>query len=243
MPVWASVQFSAWQARLWLAQGKLELAAQWAAERTLPPDNELVFLHEVEDVALARILVAQGKLEEATGLLKRLYEVAALGGRTARMIEVLNLQALSSQASNDIPQALVNLEKALLLAEPGGFIRAFVDEGPPLAQLLYEALTNGIKVDYVGRLLAAFPVSEQTLTSPSKTQVPEFNMVEPLSERELEVLHLVAEGLTNPEIAAKLFISLNTVKVHTRNINSKLDTHNRTQAVAKARTLGILTTA
>ena len=106
-----------------------------------------------------------------------------------------------------------------------------------------DSLTKGIYADYVGRLLAAFPATEQDQTDTAKTQNPDFNLIEPLSDRELEVLQLVAEGLTNPEIAAKLFISLNTVKVHTRNINGKLDAHNRTQAVARARMLGILSTS
>jgi LuxR family maltose regulon positive regulatory protein len=138
------------------------------------------------------------------------------------------------------PAALESLAKALDLAEPGGFIRIFVDEGPPMARLLYEALSRGIAPGYARRLLAAFPISELEQTGPSKTQAPKPGLVEPLSERELEVLQLIADGLTNPEIASRLYISLNTVKVHTRNIYSKLDAHHRAGAVARARTLGIL---
>jgi len=156
------------------------------------------------------------------------------------VIEILILQALSLQAQGDTDQAITTLEQALTLAEPEGFIRVFVDAGPPMARLLYEAVTRGIAPDYARRLLAAFPVTEPERADPSETQVPKSELVELLSERELEVLQLIAEGLTNPEIASRLFLSLNTVKVHARNIYGKLGVHNRTQAVARARVLGVL---
>jgi LuxR family maltose regulon positive regulatory protein len=132
------------------------------------------------------------------------------------------------------------LALALTLAEPGGFIRAFVDEGPPMARLLYKALTRGIAPYYARRLLAAFPVAEPEQADPSKTQAPKSELIEPLSARELKVLQLIAAGLTNQEIPARLFLSLNTVKVHTRNIYGKLGVNSRTQAVARARALGVL---
>ena len=128
----------------------------------------------------------------------------------------------------------------MFLSNEKGFTRIFVDEGPPMARLLYEAVTHGITPDYARRLLAAFPVAEPEQTVPLKTQASKSDLIEPLSERELEVLQLIAEGLTNREIADRLFLSLNTVKVHTRNIYGKLDVHHRTDAVAKARALGIL---
>ncbi len=109
-----------------------------------------------------------------------------------------------------------------------------------MARLLYEVLTRGIAPDYVRRLLAAFPIVEPGHTDPSKTQAPKSELVEPLSERELEVLQLIAEGLTNQEIASRLFLSQNTVKVHTRNIYGKLAVNNRTQAAARAKDLAIL---
>jgi LuxR family maltose regulon positive regulatory protein len=109
-----------------------------------------------------------------------------------------------------------------------------------MARLLYEAATRGVAPDYVRRLLAAFPDVEPEQASPTSTQAPEPDLIEPLSERELEVLQLIAEGLTNREIASRLFLSVNTVKAHARNINGKLDTRNRTQAVARARGLEIL---
>jgi LuxR family maltose regulon positive regulatory protein len=202
--------------------------------------EELTPLHDFDYVVLARILIAQRRLDETTRLLQRLLEVAEAGGRTSKVIEILILQALSLQAQGDTDQAITTLEKALTLAEPGGFIRVFVDEGPPMACLLYEAVARGIVPEYVRRLLAASPVAESEQVDPSETQASNSELVEPLSEREPEVLQLIAEGLTNSEIASRLFLALNTVKVHARNIYGKLDVHNRTQAVSRARALGIL---
>jgi LuxR family maltose regulon positive regulatory protein len=116
-------------------------------------------------------------------------------------------------------------------------VRVFIDKGQPMARLLYQAAERGIAPEYAGRLLAAFPAVELVPTAPSR---PSSEMIEPLSEREREVLLLVAEGLSNREIAQRLFLSLSTVKVHTYNIYGKLGVHSRTQAVAKARALGIL---
>ena len=109
-----------------------------------------------------------------------------------------------------------------------------------MARLLYEALSHGIAPDYVRRLLAAFPTTEPEQAGPLQTQVPQPDLIEPLSDRELEVLQLISEGLTNREIASRLFLSLNTVKAHSRNIYGKLEVHNRTEAAARARALGLL---
>jgi LuxR family maltose regulon positive regulatory protein len=240
VPPWITNLMAAWQARIWLAQDKLDAASQWVRERGLDADGDPTYLHEMEYVALARILIAQGWLDQATTLLERLLEATETGGRTSRAIQILMLQALAFQAEGDTPRAMAALERALTLAEPEGFIRIFVDEGPPMARLLYEAAARGVAPDYVRRLLAAFPVAESEQAHPSTTQAPKPDLIEPLSERELEVLQLIAEGLTNQEIASRLFLALNTVKAHTRNIYGKLGVHNRTQAVARARALGIL---
>jgi LuxR family maltose regulon positive regulatory protein len=246
VPPWITIPMAAWQARLWLAQDRLEAAFQWVEERGLYTDGESTHLDEInyvmliEYVTLARILIVQERLGEATGLLQRLLEAAEAGGRTSRVIEILILQALARQAQGDIDQAIITLEKALTLAEPEGFIQIFVDEGSPMAGLLYKALSRGIAHDYTNRLLAAFPVTEPEPAVPPKSQALKSELVEPLSEREIEVLQLVAEGLTNQEIASRLYLAPSTVKVHTRNIYGKLGAHHRADAVAKARAFGIL---
>jgi ATP/maltotriose-dependent transcriptional regulator MalT len=162
------------------------------------------------------------------------------------------LQALAFQAEVEPAQAVAPRGQALTLAEPGGLIRISVDEGPPMARLLYEAATRGIAgrgpvAPYARRPLAAFPTAESEQMARAQIQAPTHELaeplVEPLSERELEVLQLIAEGLTNSGIASRLYLALNTVKAHTRNIYGKLDAHSRTQAVARARTLGIFSSS
>ena len=238
---------AALKTRVWVGQGRLAEALGWARERGLSVEDDLSYLREFEHVTLARVLIAEYKsdradrsIHEAFGLLERLLKAAEEGGRTGSVIEILLLQALAHEVEGELPLALAPLERALTLAEPEGYVRIFVDEGPPMARLLYEALSRGIAPNYVQRLLAAFPVSEPEQPKPSKSQIPEFELIEPLSKREIEVLQLIAEGLTNQEIATRLYLSKNTVKVHTRNIYAKLDAHHRAGAVARARALGIL---
>jgi LuxR family maltose regulon positive regulatory protein len=251
LPPWIANQVKAWQARLWLAQNKLEPAAQWVQDRGLHTGGEPIPPHEIDFfsifdyVILARLLIAQGRLDEASKLLPRLLEAAEAGGRISKSIEILVLQALAFQADANTDQATTALERALTLAEPEGFIRTLVDEGPPMAQLLHDAAARGMMPDYTAKLLAAFedPTNDKGRRTNEKAPslvLRHSSMVEPLSERELEVLQLIAEGLTNREIASRLFLSLNTVKAHTRNIYGKLGVHNRTQAVVRARALGVL---
>jgi LuxR family maltose regulon positive regulatory protein len=240
VPPWVTSLTEARQARIWLAQNKLDAVSQWVQECSLDADDDPVYQLEIGHMVLARLLIAQGRQDEALRLLQRLLESAQAGGRTSRVIEILNLQALAAQTGDDTTKAMDSLEQALSLAEPGGFVRIFVDEGPPMARLLYQALDRGIAPDYTRRLLTAFPVVEPEKTAPSSTQVLKSELIETLSEREIEVLQLIAEGLTNREIAVRLFLSVNTVKAHSSNIYGKLGAHNRTQAVATAQTLGIL---
>ena len=262
LPPWIGNQMAAWQARIWLAQDKPDAASQWAAERGLDPSGDLTYLREAEYVALARILIAQERLDGAASLLQRLLEAVEPRGHTAREIEILNLRALVYQASRDSALAVATLERALTLAEPGGMVRTFVDEGPPMERLLRSAAARETMPGYVAKLLAAFvhPAKDEkpalsqskgrrtkedapsSIVDPSsRTSSRDEALVEPLSAREIEVLQLIAEGLTNPEVAARLYLSLNTVKAHTRNIYGKLGVHNRTGAVARARSLGLLT--
>jgi LuxR family maltose regulon positive regulatory protein len=233
--------------RVWLAQGRLGEALGWAREQGLSVEDDLSYLREFEHITLARVLLARYKSDradrsilEAMGLLARLLNAAEEGDRMGNVIEILVLQALAHQTVGDLPLALVPLGRALTLAEPEGYFRIFVDEGPPMARLLYEALSRGITPDYVRLLLAAFSGEEYGQTEPPKSPASDSDLIEPLSEREIEVLQLIAQGLTNREIASRLFLSLNTVKAHTRNIYGKLGVHNRAQAVARARALGVL---
>ena len=243
VPDWISWQTEVWQTRVWLAQGRLELATMWLKGRGLKIDcdsNEYGLFCLQEGIVITRVLIAQGRFEEAGELLLGLQKFAQKNGLVAREIEILILSALAQQAEGNLTEAISMLKRALALAESGGFVRIFVDEGPLMGQLLFEALDHGIAPNYIRQLLAAFPVPEQEQTVPTESRVPESDYVESLSEREIEVLQLIAEGLTNPEIATRLFLSAHTVKVHTRNIYGKLDAHNRTEAVTRARSLGIL---
>ncbi len=244
-----AADMAAHQARLWLAQDDLPAAIRWVHQSGIRSNKEPIYLHEFELLTLARVLIAQGRtqrdqgsLVEAMELLKRLRQTAEAGERMGRVIEILMLQALAlsqtpveGTARGETNPALIALERALVLAEPEGYVRMFVDEGEPMARLLYEVASWGIAPEYAGQLLAAFP---DVVSAQPKRPPPE--MVEPLSSREIEVLGLIAEGHSNQEIAARLFVSLNTVKVHCSHIYGKLGVKSRTQAVAKAETLGIL---
>jgi LuxR family maltose regulon positive regulatory protein len=241
VPPWVTDQLAAWQARIWLALGKQEAASDWAEAQDLEIAGDLPYLRELEHVTLARILIAQGRLDEATRRLQRLLEAAGARGQASREIELLNLQALVLHAGGETVQAIDPLNRALALAEPSGFVQIFVDEGQPMARLLYEAVARGLVPAYARRLLAAFPASDVDQPGRPDTEPAQADLIEPLSDRELEVLQLIAGGLTNREIASRLFLSLNTVKGHSRNIYGKLGVHSRTQAVARARSLGILT--
>jgi len=243
IPAWLKNMMLNWQARVWLERGEPEAASEWIAERDMDPFRaleEIDYLLLIDYILLAHILIAQNQISEAIRILQRLAEPAEQAGRTTSLIEILILQALAYQSGGNTTQAMVPIERALTLAEPLGFMRIFIDEGQAMRRLLNEALNRGIAPDYVRLLLAAFPSIEIEKTGSSRSQAPDYGLVEPLSERESEVLHLIAEGLTNQEIATRLYISLNTVKVHTRNIYGKLGVNNRTQAGARAKALGIL---
>ncbi|MFC2029226.1 LuxR C-terminal-related transcriptional regulator, partial [Chloroflexota bacterium] len=218
------------------------------------------YAREADYADLARVLVATGRSGEALPLIEQLVEAAFSMGRQGDAIRYLALQALALHEQGDTRSALASLEQALALAEPEGYIRVFIDEGEPMAGLLTRILeaqrkgrgvtSSRVSPDYIGTLLAAFdpgtkdqgPIRE-TETRPSSTilcrtagSIP----VEPMSERELEVLRLMAAGLKHREIADELFISLNTVRHHARNIYGKLGVNSRAQAIAKATDLRLL---
>lgn len=228
-----------WQVWLWVKLGNLAAAAEWAQDMEPTVHNDLNPALEFAHMTLARIYMAQGRLNEAHALLMRLFLAANSAKRMGRVIEICVLQALASSLQGNTDAALEPLAYALSLGEPEGYVRTFVDEGPPMAALLREAKARGTAVNYVTRLLAAFdhetPVKS---TSPSEQQINgEF---EPLSERELEVLRLIADGASNREIADQLVVSLGTVKKHLNNIFLKLDAHSRTQVIAAARKHNLL---
>jgi LuxR family maltose regulon positive regulatory protein len=166
------------------------------------------------------------------GLLERLLQAAEEGERAGSVIEILVLQALAHYVQGDIPAALVPLSRALTLAEPEGYVRMFVDEGPPMAVLLEEAAKHRIAPNYVRQLLTA------TGSASDRTPVTQV-LIEPLSERELEVLRLLGTDLNGPEIARELVVSLNTMHTHTKNIYSKLGVNNRRAAVRRAEELNL----
>ena len=230
-------------ARVRIAQGELGEALGWARERGLSADDDLSYLREFEHITLARVLLAQYAAEraerpvhDATRLLERLLRAAEEGQRTGSVIEILVLQALARQARGDVPAALASLQRALTLAEPEGYVRIFVDEGPPMASLLRAAAKLRIAPSYVRRLLAAVNKTEDG------TPVTQ-GLIEPLSERELDVLRLLGTDLGGPEIARELVVSLNTVRTHTKNIYAKLGVNNRRAAVRRARELDLSRTA
>ena len=221
--------------RLWLAQSNLADAARWANEKACDESNSPV-MHEYAQIMVARVFIAESRFDQAASLLARLAASAEAGGRIGRLIEILALEAVAFQMQRDTPRALVTLEKALLLAMPEGYVRVFVDAGEPVRQLLEKIKAKGGgMVAYATKLLAAD--GGERLQSSAFIPQP---LAEPLSERELQVLRLVADGLSNREIADKLFISIRTVKKHVENIHGKLGAKSRTQAVAQARELKLL---
>ena len=236
-------QVSSWQTRISLAQGKDAAVMRWVDSLEISLDAQEISDHRFEEsyLTLVRVWITQGQIEEATKLLDLLLPATEAEGRMRRVIEIQMLRALALQASGDATRAMDLLEQALALAEPQGYVRTFLDEGLPMARLLYEAAEREIAPHYAGKLLAAFDKSDQITPESGPFDTP--SLVEPLSERELQVLQLIADGLSNQEIAASLVLSLNTVKWHTSNIYGKLGVKNRTQAVAQARSLDILPTS
>ena len=238
-----------YEARLFVAQGKIDNALQWArknnldqpqgsgnaaAESRLSP--HLYHLVELEQMSLARVYIALGKLDEALAILAFLLNESERRGRKACVIEIQVLKAMAYLAQDNSADALTALQAALTAAGSEDFIRVFVDEGRPMERLLTAAAHQKIAPEAVYNLLNAF--GNATTAAPS--QLSSHALVEPLSERELEVLRLVAAGLSNREIAGRLVISLSTVKGHTANIFGKLAVKNRTQAVARGRELELV---
>jgi LuxR family maltose regulon positive regulatory protein len=247
LPKWPLIW--AWRARLWLAQGDVAPAARWAREYGASEDY-LSYPRHLERITMARVLLAEGRTGEAFDSLEGLLSEARSSGMAAYEMELLVLLALACERRGETGQAMDHLNAALALAEPEGFVRVFVDEGPPMATLLrcliqdshnggVRTFPNGTPEGYAGTLLERFAL-EAPRAGNGGTREARAPGIEPLSDRETEVLALVADGRTNSQIAGELYLSVGTVKAHVHHIFGKLLVRNRSQAVARARELQLL---
>jgi LuxR family maltose regulon positive regulatory protein len=252
----ATQQARAFRAQVELAQGNLVQAERWSEEAGINVSDEPAYERETDYLMLARLRLAQHRAEEVAGLLERLLAADEAAGRTGNTISVLVLQALANFQTGNAEQAMRVLGRVLALAEPEGYVRVFVDEGPPMRALLaawlassarqHDARGTSASAAYVEMLLAAFPATEaqhdrgrkdvgRREASPSGSP-----LIEPLTAREQDVLELLAAGLSNAEIAARLIVTVGTVKTYIKGIYGKLSVHSRTQAIARAREVGLL---
>ena len=215
-------EIAALQVPVLLRQGHVEAAAHLAATFDLPQSR-------------ARVLLAQDEPSSALALLEPLRGQMEARGWQDEHLRVLALLALALHAKGREDEALRLLVETMGLAEGGGFIRLFLDEGAPMARLLSVAAARGMMPAYVGKLLTAFAAEKQMRESALAESARR-----PLSRRELEVLRLLAEGLSNQEIGERLFLALDTIKGHNRRIFDKLEVKRRTEAIARGRELGLL---
>lgn len=241
------------QVKMWLVQGDWPSVDRWAAEfgKRFDSPDPFRFEDELTHITQARVLMAQNKPDEAIRLLTCLEESARLGGRQGRLIEILNLKALAFQATGDVAQANLNLTESMVLAEPEEYVRIFLDEGQFMQYLLNQWLSHieshpvrNYATHLLLQLENELPIHKSaqekiSMTSDLSASTGQ-DLIEPISPREREVLEIMALGRTNQEIAQQLTISPGTVKAHAASIYRKLDVANRTEAVARARQLGIL---
>jgi ATP/maltotriose-dependent transcriptional regulator MalT len=239
------------RARLLLAKGDIAGAQRWVEERGVSEDSEPQYPREPEYLVLARLLLARHAPERALRLLDPLANAAQAQERIDSLIQVRALQALAYQAVGDPERALDALAGALRLGWPEGYVRVFADEGPPMGTLLRRLVAirrrgdvpmagEPVPLDYLGRILRAFGVAGQRPARPDREATVMAGLVEPLTDRELEVLRLLAAGRRNREIADQLVVTLDTVKKHLTHIFDKLGVTSRTQALAHARQLGLI---
>lgn len=245
---------TAHQARLWLRQGNLAAAIGWADASGLPFDGDLNEFNIIPYLSLIRVRIAQGHrqenaqlLQEIADLLERWLPQTDSANRRRRTIELSILGALSLAALNQVDatsdlrqRSLAHLAQALTLAKDGGYIRLFVDEGSPMTALLQQIAIQGVTIPYVTKLTTAFLPTHQTSSATRFSGPAVTALAEPLSKRELEIMRLVADGLTAPQMAAKLIISVHTTRTHLKNIYRKLEVNSRVQAVEKVRSLDLL---
>ncbi|MDQ0079329.1 LuxR C-terminal-related transcriptional regulator [Arthrobacter oryzae] len=233
----------AMKARIWIGQGALREAWAWARARNLTAGDELSYLREFEHLTLARLLIAQheadppnGSLGDVLYLLDRLLQVAQTDGRGGSVTEILVLKARAYQVQGRAGLALEALEQALKRTAAEGHVRLFLDEGAPMIALLHKATAERICPSYVSQLLHAGNTGE----TPAATSPGRDALNVQLSDRELQVLRLLDSSLSGPEVARQLFVSLNTLRTHTRHIFEKLQVNNRAEAVRRAREHGLL---
>jgi LuxR family maltose regulon positive regulatory protein len=231
-----------------LLTGNVSAAVQWAQASGLTIDDRFKFEYFEQYYLLAKVHFAAGKLEESLTLVDRLLEMANSADAMRYVVEVLALKALVLSSISDhgsiqgkTDPALACLEQALALAEPEGFVRTFVENGTPMAVLLRHALSRHIMPAYVNKLLNAFEAEIRPKMFPHAIpDLPPVPLLEPLSEREMEILHLLESSLNTPEIAAQFYISVGTVRTHIKNIYRKLDVNRRLDAVQRAKELGLI---
>jgi LuxR family maltose regulon positive regulatory protein len=236
---WIAARVATAEAWVRLKQGDTAAVSRWASTHEERADDYDACAYWSACLLKARIFVARGQLAEASGLLAEVSDAAEAAGGNHYLIASWILQAIILQAQGRLDQAVTALEPALSLAGPEGYVRIFIDEGEPVAQLLRETAARGVAVEYAGQLLEAW--AKETARRDLRAQAPlSAHLVEPLSERELQILRLLAAGLSNREIGDQLFLAVGTVKKYTSIIYGKLGVHSRTQAAAEARDLGLL---
>ena len=231
------------KARTAIRQGRLSEGWAWARSTGLPAVGELSYLREFEHLTLARLLISQHRvlpeektIQEAEVLLKRLLKAAEAAARKGSTYEILVLQALALEAQGQRALALVPLERALAEAGPEGYVRLFLDEGAPLVPLLVEAAGKGTAPAHTALLLQSL----ETVKSRTAIRGITAPQLEVLSKRELEVLRLLGSSLSGPEIARQLFVSVNTLRTHTKRIFTKLEVNSRREAVRHGKEKGLI---
>ena len=240
---WMRIQVTMCETLLYLDQGNVEAAVHWAEAHDLQVEDAFEPAAGIVYAILARIRIAQGLPDQALVTLARLQGQARTAGATGRLITALAIEAVALQALGRVEEALLSLTHALSLAEPEGYTRLFLDLGRPMEHLLQRATGRTTQPSYVHRLLEAFEAEARAatgtsaLTSPRR---PSLQLIEPLTDREMDVLGVLSRGVSNQEIAEQLHIAVGTVKNHLKSIYRKLDVRSRIQAVARARELGLL---
>ncbi len=217
-----------------LKKGDMHMVSAWADRLNLDEDNDIAFSNRSVYSVFARFLISNQMYEAAIKVLTRLIDITRTANHQIALMKMLVLRALAFYLNQKEVTAIQDVQSAIEIAKPEGLVQTFLDEGEPLAELLYKAALQGIYPEFISQLLERFPVPP---VPEGRIQV---NLVDPLTNRELEVLMYIAKGHTNQEIARKLVLSLYTVKSHARNIFGKLGVKSRTEAVARARLLGLL---